>query len=172
MLRVKPLWRTVLSIAIFAVLAVLAFVGTETFLWIPLMLLAVFLFAVNLHGIDKRKLSGAITNNEKTISYGVLGDYDVDKTPSSGLFIRLRDRPVFVDIKQDRLADIRRTRAIFLYQHQEELDRQLVLFVAANPRFAKRSIQYIGLHAENVEQCEVFWEPDGYTLLKNVTFTN
>lgn len=107
---------------------------------------------------------------EKPVTYGVLGDYVVDETPSFGLFIRLREQPVFVDIKQDRLVELRKTRAAFLHEHSTELDEQLDLFLRANPQFATRSIQYIGLHSQHVDQGEVFWDPDGYTLLKGSTF--
>lgn len=170
-MQIRPLWKSALRSATFLALAVLAFVGTKTFLWIPLLLLAIFFFAVDVRGIDKRTLNKEKTVDEKPITYGVLGNYVVDETPSFGLFIRIRDQPVFVDIKQDRLADFRKFRAVFLHEHQTELDEQLGLFVQANPQFATRSIQYIGLHSENLEQGEVFWDPDGYTLLMGLTFT-
>jgi hypothetical protein len=57
------------------------------------------------------------------------------------------------------------------YQHEAQLNLQLDLFLKANPEFAARSIAYIGLHSKNIEQGEVFWDPDGYTLLKGTTFS-
>lgn len=108
---------------------------------------------------------------EIPIIFGVLGDYVVDETPSFGLFIRLKDWAVFVDIRRDRLENARRARAQFLYQQEAQLNLQLDLFLKANPEFAARSIGYIGLHSKNIEQGEVFWDPDGYTLLKGTTFS-
>lgn len=96
----------------------------------------------------------------------------VDETPSFGLFIRLRDWPVFVDIKQDRLEVARRERAQFLHHHEAELNVQLELFLKANPEFAARSIASIGLHSKDVERGEVFWDPEDYTLLKGTTFSD
>jgi hypothetical protein len=152
-------------------LAAIAFVGTNSLLGVPLLLLAVFFYAVDVHGIDKRKSVAGEAMSASPVIYGVPGEYVVDATPSFGLFVRLCGRPVFVDIKQDRLEATRIIRARFLYEHQTELDEQLGLFVSANPRFATRSIQYIGLHSVNVDQGEVFWDPDGYTTMKGMTFT-
>jgi len=109
--------------------------------------------------------------DELPIIFGVLGDYVVDDTPCFGLFIRLKNWPVFVDVKQDRLENARRERAQFLCQHEAQLNSQLDLFLKSNPTFAARSIAYIGLHSKNIEQGEVFWDPEGYTLLKGMTFS-
>ena len=169
-MQLKPLWRAVPRSASLLVLAVLALVWTKTFLWAPLLLLAIFFFAVDVLGIHKRMLSKGESMEETPSTYGVLGDYVVDEAPSHGLFIRLCERAVFVDIKQDRMVDLRKARAAFLYEHQAALDEQLCRFMRANPSFATRSIRYIGLHSEDIEQGEVFWDPDGYTLLKGLTF--
>lgn len=138
----------------------------------PLLLLGAFFFAVDVGGIDKRKTTEDKIEDDKAMVYGVLGDYVVDETPSYGLFIQLCGRAVFVDIKQDQLLDLRKAHAEFLHQHSSELGDRLRQFVEINPRFATRSIQYIGLHSANVDQGEVFWSPDGYTLLQDLKFVD
>ena len=167
----KPFWRDALRSVILLTLAILAFVGTKTFVWMPLLLLAVLYFAVDVCGIDRRDFSEDTTREPEPVAYGVLGNYVIDQTSFFGLFIRLGEKSVFVDIKQDRLAESRKLYALFLNEHQGELEVQLGLFLKENPQFAYRSIQCIGLHSEHVEQGEVFWDPEGYTLLKKLIFT-
>jgi hypothetical protein len=139
--------------------------------WMPLLLLAIFFYAVDVHGIDKQKAAKEKLMSEELITYGVLGEYVVDEAPSFGLFIRLNERPVFVDIRSDSKIELRKIRAKYLYEHQEELTEELRKFIASNPSFESRRPQSIGLHAEDVEQGEVFWNPDGYTSLKGLIFT-
>ena len=91
-MQLKPLWRAVPRSASLLVLAVLALVWTKTFLWAPLLLLAIFFFAVDVLGIHKRMLSKGESMEETPSTYGVLGDYVVDEAPSHGLFIRLCER--------------------------------------------------------------------------------
>lgn len=170
--QVDKQWRRALRSTIFLALGVLAFVATDTHLWMPLLLLAIFFFAVDVFGIDKQKNSEEKPMNEGAPTYGVLGNYVVDETPSFGLFISLNKQPVFVDIRSDNLLELRKSRAKYLYEHQEQLTEELIKFVDDNPSFASRSLQTIGLHAKDVEQAEVFWYPDGHTSLKGLIFSN
>lgn len=138
----------------------------------PLLLLAVFFFAVDVFGIDKQQTSEEKPMDERSVTYGVLGNYIVDETPSFGLFILLNKQPVFIDIRSDGLLELRKNRAKYLYEHQEQLTENLIRFIADNPKFASRSPQSIGLHAKDIEQADVFWYPDGHTSLKGLIFSN
>jgi len=167
----RPLWRKLLRSAICLALAVIVLVKTSTFLWFGLLLLALFFYGVDVHEIHKRKPEKGAPADQMPVTYGVLGEYEVDGTPSYGLFIELRGQPVFVDIRSDGRLEARKARAGFLFQHQRQLVEQLGQFLEAHPDFAMRTVQFIGLHANDVEQGEVFWDPDGYTRLKGLSFT-
>jgi hypothetical protein len=103
---------------------------------------------------------------------GVIGHYDVDGDgeESLGLYIRLFGKPVFVDVREDSLVQERIRHASNLFVNSAVLERSLESFLQSNPVFRKRSVDSIGLHAKDLEQAEVFWEPEGYTLLKGLEF--
>lgn len=169
--QVDKQWRRALRSLAFLTLGIVAFCITSTYLWIPFFLLAMFFFLVDIYGIDKRDISDEIPMHETVPTCGVLGDYLVDKTPSFGLFILLNKHRVFVDIRRDDLLELRKSRAKFLYEHQEQLTEQLTKFIANNPEFAGRIPEIIGLHSKDIEQAEVFWNPDGHTSLKGLVFS-
>lgn len=107
------------------------------------------------------------------VVYGSLGDYAVDgdgQDLSYGLYIDLGGDPVFIDIKKDTYVEERKTRAQMLFKRQEELKANLVRFIEENPEFKNSKIHAIGLHAKDIEQGEVFWLPNGYTLLRGLEF--
>ena len=101
---------------------------------------------------------------------GVLGEYIVDSTKCFGLFIQLGSCNAFVDIKEDKLLEQRKAKALELHENQQLLSEKLIAFLASNPEFSSRRIAYICLHSKNLEQGEVFWDPNGYTLLKGFEF--
>jgi hypothetical protein len=108
-----------------------------------------------------------------SVNYAVFGAYAVDGDPSDlsyGMYIQLDGRPVFLDIREDQYLEQRKIRAIALNQNKDRLEESLHRFVAANPGFQNSLIASIGLHADDLEQGEVFWNPDGYTLLKGYDF--
>ena len=110
------------------------------------------------------------TQNEPAVSLGVLGTYVVDSTEVFGLFIQLNEYGAFVDVKEDKFVEQRKIKALQLYENQQLLSEKLRFFLEANPKFRGRRIEYIGLHSENLEQGEIFWNPNGYTLLKGFEF--
>ena len=113
-------------------------------------------------------------NNQ--IAYGVLGNYAPDENDPEdicyGLYLKIGQYNVFVDIREDKYLEERKLKAIQLYENSIELQGCLEKFIHANPEFKSRSLRYIGLHSKNLEQGEVFWEPDGYTLLKGLLFVS
>lgn len=107
------------------------------------------------------------------MNFGVLGSYAVDGDPSDlsyGLYIQLNDRPVFIDIREDSQLAERRRRAIELHENQKALEESLRRFTAENPKFQHSAVASIGLHASDLQQAEVFWDPDGYTLIRGLDF--
>jgi len=82
----------------------------------------------------------------------------------------LDGRPVFLDIREDDHLEQRKRRALELHQNQLRLEESLRRFVVANPKFQHSTVASIGLHADDLLQGEVFWDPDGYTLLKGFEF--
>ena len=101
---------------------------------------------------------------------GVLGHYEIDSTRCYGLFLSLRGNPVFVDIREDKMIERRIEFAGHLANSTDSLETSLDKFVHANPDFSSKQVATIGLHAETVDQGEVFWDPKGYTTLKGLEF--
>ncbi len=87
---------------------------------------------------------------------GVLGRYAVDGDECFGLYIRVNDQTVFVDIKEDKLIELRKERALELFAAQAQLGTALSAYLEANPAFRSRQIAYIGLHSKDTKQGEVF----------------
>ena len=110
---------------------------------------------------------------EANVEFGVLGDYDADprnKDPFYGLYLQLCGRPVVVDIRRDRYVEQRKAKALQLYVSSTALEASLIAFLQANPTFTARTLSAIGLHSKNLDQGEVFWDPNGYTLLRGLSF--
>jgi len=102
---------------------------------------------------------------------GVLGVYEDDADDEVyGLYIELGGGRVLVDIREDKLKAQREERALYLAARTAQLEASLAAFVSAHSEFASRQLATIGLHSKSIEQGEVFWEPTGYTLLKDLEF--
>jgi hypothetical protein len=114
------------------------------------------------------------TIRSAAVTLGVLDVYAPDRADPSyecyGLYLSIGAQPVFVDIRQDMRLEQRKLKAMDLFVHSKELEASFERFIADNPAFSTRSVRYIGLHSKNLEQGEVFWDPTGYTLLKDLTF--
>jgi hypothetical protein len=107
------------------------------------------------------------------VSYGKFGTYEVHGDPedlSYGTYIELHGKPVFIAIREDHHLEARKQRATMLYENRSILENNLQQFVASNPEFQQRELKDIGLHSDDLEQGEVFWEPEGYTLLRGLRF--
>lgn len=104
---------------------------------------------------------------------GKLGNFIVDTDEadvSYGMYISVGNGRVFVDIKEDKLKAQREQYAHDLHRHSAELTKSLAVFKKRHPEFANRSADIIGLHNKETRRGEVFWEPTGYTLLREFTF--
>lgn len=105
-----------------------------------------------------------------TIQPGEVGHYPVDGETCYGTYIRISDNWVFVDIKQDGRMEQRIVYAKRLAASGGKLGAALEKFYARNADYVDRAIGSIGLHSAEDERGEVFWDPDGYTLLRGVVF--
>jgi len=154
-------------------------------LWVLLLGLALYtsqpvwmLFAVlAAHQIYRLIRSPAAADSERrdatTTVTGMLDRYQVDGPDDElayGLFVKVRGRAVFVDLREDYMIDKRIEQAKKLHESTQALDASLDAFLVRNPEFVRRSLASIGLHATNVEQGEVFWDPEGHTLLIGTDF--
>lgn len=112
--------------------------------------------------------------HSEAVELGALGVYAPDPADPSdecyGLYLLIGGQSVFVHIREDKHLEQRKLRALDLFVHSKELEASLEQFVRDNPTFASRSVGYIGLHSNNLEQGEVFWNPIGYTALRGLTF--
>ena len=163
-------YRKFLRPLILLIVTILLVLLSDTSLWVGSLLLTVFLFAVDVRQIDIR--DGSSDAREfPDHKVGVLGHYELDQTPSYGLFISLLGSSVFVDVKEDNLLGEREVFAKYLADNTHQLENSLSHFLAENPNFADRQISEIGLHSKVLDQGEVFWEPDGYTSLDGLVFS-
>lgn len=162
-------WRRLWRSGFFLALCLLFLIKTTTLLWMPSLMLAIFFFAVDVLGLGRNEPRGPLLKDFSG-PYGALGDYVVDATESYGLFIKLGDATVFVDIRKDGKLDQRQRQARFLYENQQALASSLAAFVTGHPEYKPKTITYIGLHSSDLEQGEVFWDPDGYTVLRGAQF--
>jgi hypothetical protein len=170
MWELRSRWRKAVRGSLLLALAAIVLFKTTTLLWAPLLLAALFFYAVDIFSIDKRKSAPGAQVFEKPIAYGRVGEYVVDSTPLFGLFIELQKEPVFIAIKKDRFVEERKARAEYLLQHQSELNDNLSQFLSENPDYRSKRLTYIGLHSDSLEQGELFWSPTGYTILRRLDF--
>jgi hypothetical protein len=103
---------------------------------------------------------------------GKLGRYVIDSTEMFGLFVALENRRVFVDIREDEQLEARKARAAELLENVNSLEASLAKFRTSNPEYMDRTLGYICIHAKDTRRCEVFWDPQGHTLLRGVEFAN
>jgi len=103
---------------------------------------------------------------------GVIGRFDLEGEEALGLYLKLGGKPVFVDIREDKLIEQRKQRALELSDAAGALEASLASFVAANPEFRAREVASLGIHSSDLQRTEVFWEPTGYTLIHGLVFAN
>jgi hypothetical protein len=165
------LFRRLLRCGLFFLAAILLWAFSDTLLWVPCLILGLFFAAVDLRGIDKSPRKPLDMEAERSDhAFGVLGKYVVDSDESYGLFLKLHDWTVFVDVKEDKLLAKRKEYAMRLVQSKSELERNLKKFIDENPDYRGRRPTYVGLHSDSAEHAEVFWEPEGHSLLRDTSF--
>jgi hypothetical protein len=81
-------------------------------------------------------------------------------------------KAVFIDVREDRYLEERKKRALLLHESRSVLEDGLKRFLASNPEFQSRQLKTIGLHSDELERAEVFWDPDGYSLLRGFQFVS
>ena len=133
---------------------------------------ALFLVLAIFNGLQAYSSTGQKLVTRYAGPLGTIGLYDVDGDGEKlyGLYIRLLGEPVFIDIREDTFAQERAQRARALFEKSEDLELNLKAFLESNPAFKKKRLNSIGLHSQDLEQGEVFWDPEGYTLLKGLEF--
>ena len=121
-----------------------------------------------------RKAAGLEQGGEPSlVEFGVLGRHQIDgpgEEASFGMFIDIAGAAVFLDIREDDLLDDRISQARLLEVSADDLALSLSAFLQRNTEYRGRRVASIGLHARDVERGEVFWKPDGYSLLKGKIF--
>ena len=169
-LQVKVNTRHLVYAGISAGLFVL-FLGLRIPIWFLFLVLAIY-YGYKAVTKERVLVSGVAPTS---LSYGQLGTYAVHGDPSDqsyGIYIQLNGKPVFVDVREDDHLQERKKRALMLHENVSALDESLKRFVATNPEFQRRELKSIGLHSEDLERGEVFWGPDGYSLLKGFQFVS
>jgi hypothetical protein len=157
--------------AIFLLAAICIALFSDLLLWIPLLILTAFYIAVDVFHIDKTSPNYFDMDVEfNRYQEGILGDYILDKTEFYGMFIKLCDSAIFVDIKKDKYLIQRQDYAKLLFEKKNELEKNLKKFLEKNIEFKLKKITGIGLVSTDLNQGDVSWEPSGYTLLKGLVF--
>lgn len=152
---------------LFALLSVFFFFYTNTQLWVLFLALSVFYGFIDFVKV-KKELGTTLDNYNG--AKGILDYYDVDGEKCYGLYFDLAGESVFIDIKQDKLIEERKARALYIFENSRELDESLAHFLDSNVQYRSKKINSIGLHSDEISRGEVFWEPDGYTLLLGSKF--
>jgi hypothetical protein len=119
------------------------------------------------------KLIGIPIQPSVDVEYGKLGRNNVDADPDDtgyGLYITLNGTAVFVDLREDGLLEKREARARYLYENSRLLEESLLKFIAEHKEYVNSRVEAIGIHLDNLDRAEVFWSPNGYTLLKGLEF--
>lgn len=163
--------RFILPIALLAI-SLFIFVKTDALLWVAFLMFSVLSVAVNFFRFGRRLAEGSLADERRNEPLGVLGAYIVDSTELYGLFVSLFNNVVFIAIRQDAFVERREEQALYLFSNHKLLELSLTRFYAENPAYSARQVSYIGLHAKNMEQGEVFWDPSGYTILRDLRFLN
>jgi hypothetical protein len=99
----------------------------------------------------------------------LFGEYVLD-LPRYGLFLKLIDMPIFVDIKMGKSIEQRKRHALFLFNNRGILENNLREFLDKNHSYRDKKIEYICLCSKNIDQCDVFWSPEGHTRLVGLHF--
>lgn len=157
--------------AISFAVSILIFFLSNSLAWLPFVMLSVFLVSIEVFHADRSISSDANSIPSSPIpEIGALGDYTVGGAKSYGLFLVLNDHPVFVDIRKDRFIDDREKFALMLFENKKVLEDRLRKFVMAFPEYRTRRLAYVGLHSKKLNEGELFWEPDGYSKLRELEF--
>lgn len=157
---VKPL--------VFLILSIFFLVATDTLLWLAFLMLAIFYVFVTFKRIDK--FTQVRVPHLSPEEFGLIGRYVVDFEKSLGLFMKLNNKTIFIDIREDKFLEQRKNFALYLFEKRELLEKNLNEFLETNNEFTNKQIIYIGLHSKDSRQGEVFWAPEGYTVLKELQF--
>jgi hypothetical protein len=149
------------------VLAILAFLGLDNQLWVGLLILAAFLAFT-----DSQNTVVSIADNQpgEGCPLNHFGDYIIDGDKSYGAFIDLCGSTVFVEVKSDALKAERLVQAKEIVRRKGLIDQSFKKFISEHPEYAERKVAYICSHSKHISQFEVFWEPEGYTLLRDFEF--
>jgi hypothetical protein len=156
---------------VFALLRIGTLVVLSLFLFVrrlPAFLLTSTIAAYYITRILRRKPTRPEPPMNASIVLGKLGPYPAED--GYGLYIRLQERIVFVDIREDDCLKERELYAAMLQEGSVELSRNLAAFQKSNPEFGVRTVNSIGIHSHEHQRGEVFWSPSGYTLLKGLQF--
>jgi hypothetical protein len=146
------------------------FLSLATPIWILFLFLAAY---YGYKAFAKPRVLNRPVPEVSQVPYGELGTYDIHGNPDDkgyGFYIRLNGEPVFVDLRQDTHLEERTSRALWLHGNSAALEANLNRFVSAHPEFEHRDLKCIGLHSDDLERAEVFWEPEGHTLLRGREF--
>jgi len=161
--------RNLIYAALCAVLFLL-FLQLGIAIWFLFLVLAIY------YGYGGLKREGPVVravSPDSPVTFGQFGSYAVDGDDndlSYGMYIQIGGRAIFIDIREDRLLEGRKRQALLLHENRNILEKSLKTFIESNPEFQGRDLKSIGLHAEDLERGEVFWEPDGYSLLRGLQF--
>ncbi|XQA74435.1 hypothetical protein ACM9XA_02520 [Xanthomonas sacchari] len=153
-----------ISIAFLVLAGACIFAGYR--IWLLFSALSFFYFLSSFSPEVTSRISSEVND------FGRLGDYNVDDELCYGMYIRLNSNPIFIDIRRGDFLRQRENYAKYLYENSGNLERNLNKFIAINPDFSSRCINSLGLHSLEMpeKQAEVFWDPEGYSQIRDLEF--
>lgn len=154
-----------------AAAAGLFFSGQGKLLWVLFLTLFAFYLFVDVFNADRARVeSSADQPGVPDAQTGVIGRYRHDGEEVFGAFVILNGWRVLIDIKDDKLVEDRIAHARLLISELRNLEAGLRDFFQRNPEFSGKRVACIGLHSKRLTQAEVFWEPEGYSVLEGEDF--
>lgn len=135
--------------------------------WIPFVLLAGFIFWRDFFSTDDKI---ALQNTNASVKFGILDEYVVDDEKVYGLYVALHGASVFVDIRRDSLVIEREKLALELFEKQSILENEVTKFLLKHDKFKNDRINSFGIHSDDLNRVEVFWDSGEYTILRNMVF--
>jgi hypothetical protein len=130
-------WRTFLKPVLFLALSIaMVFVMEETLAWLGFAIVSAFFVMTDIFRVGQNEINNFSMEIEYTLHpAGLLGEYVLDSTESYGLFMKLIDMPIFVDIRTDKFIEQRERHALFLFENRGVLEDNLREFLDKNPDY-------------------------------------
>ncbi len=144
--------------------------NSNTVVFIAFLVMAGFYF-LDISSKTKIHLTLEQEFHNKHYSFNKLDYYIIDNTECFGLFIKIFNKPIFIELKEDSLLEKRKQQALHLSENPHTLEENLNIFLKENPVYQEKKFDVILLCYDDITLGDIFWEPTGHTSIKDLIFT-